>query len=460
MFGRGGNQAPPEAGPKIAPADVKSYASEPLYDSKVLRTLFLEFENPDWEKELGDFYHTDVDVPAKLTVDGKVYPDVGVHFRGMSSFMMVPEGRKRSLNLSMNFAHEDQRLYGYRTLNLLNANGDPTFLRAVLYTQIAREYIPAPKANHMRVVINGESWGVYMNTQQYNSEFTTEWFKSAKGTRWKVPGSPGGRGGLAYLGEDPAAYKRLYEIKTKDDPKAWTAMINLCRVLDQTPPDKLEAALKPILDIDGTLKFLALDKTFINNDGYWIRASDYSIYLDEKGLFHMIPHDTNETFEAPEGMGRGGRGGPGRGPGGPPPPGFGPPPGGFGPPQGPPREEKADLDPFAGSDDPNKPLISKLLAAPELRARYLGYMKGMAETWLDWKKLGPIAEQYHAQIAAVVKTDTRKLDSTEAFDKSVTEDVTGQGFGPPGARMSLKSFAEKRREYLLNLPEIQQATRR
>ena len=62
-------------------------------------------------------------------LDGVTYRDVGVHFRGMSSFMMVPEGSKRSLNLSIDYVHETQRLLGYRTLNLLNANGDPTFLR-------------------------------------------------------------------------------------------------------------------------------------------------------------------------------------------------------------------------------------------------------------------------------------------------------------------------------------------
>ena len=62
-----------------------------------LRTLFFEFEDDDWEKELADFYHTDVDVPSKLTVDGKVYRDVGVHFRGQSSYMSVPEGYKRSI---------------------------------------------------------------------------------------------------------------------------------------------------------------------------------------------------------------------------------------------------------------------------------------------------------------------------------------------------------------------------
>jgi len=55
-----------------------------------------------------------------------------------------------ALNLSLDFAHLDQRLAGYRTLNLLNSIGDPTFVRTVLYLQIARDYIPAPKANYRR----------------------------------------------------------------------------------------------------------------------------------------------------------------------------------------------------------------------------------------------------------------------------------------------------------------------
>jgi spore coat protein CotH len=462
-FGPGGNPEPPAPGPKLSPADVKQSSDEPLYDITVLRTLFLEFESADWEKELADFYDTDVEVPARLTVDGKHYPDIGVRFRGASSFMMVPEGRKRSFNLSMNFVHEGQRLGGYRTLNLLNANQDPTFLRTVLFHQIARQYIPAPKANHVRVVINGESWGIYVNAQQFNSEFTKEWFSSTKGRRWKVPGSPGGRGGLAYVGDDAATYKRLYEIKTKNEPKAWADLIRLCKVLNETPPEKLEAALEPLLDIDGVLKFLALDKTFINNDGYWTRASDYSIYQDEKGRFHVIPHDANETFQPAE---RGGRGfalrsGPPKRPG---PDGF-PGPGGRGPggafpiPGGPPGEQKVDLDPFEGADDANKPLLSKLLAVPALRARYLSYMKNMAETWLDWNRLEPLIAQYQALIAPDVRRDTRKLGSNEAFTQAVRENIPGQGFGPFGPAMGLKVFAERRREYLLNHTEVRKAPR-
>ena len=322
-FGRPGqSEEPAQPGLKISPAEVKSYPGVPAYDPLTVRTFFLEFENADWEKELAAFNNTDVEVPAKLVVDGKEYAEVGVHFRGQSSYMMVPEGRKRSLNLSLDWVHEDQSLGGYRTFNLLNAHGDPTFLRAVLYLEVAREYIPAPKANLVRVVINGENWGIYVSTQQFNKDFVNDWFETTKGARWKVPGSPNGRAGLEYLGEEVEAYRRLYEIKTKDNEESWAALIRLCKVLNQTPPDELEQALSPILDIDGTLKFLALENVMVNSDGYWTRASDYSIYLDRNGQFHIIPYDANETFSAGggPGFGPGGGGRPGFGGGG---PGFG-----------------------------------------------------------------------------------------------------------------------------------------
>jgi hypothetical protein len=296
-------------------------------------------------------------------------------------------------------------------------------MRTALFHYVARQYIPAPKVNWVRLVINGESWGIYPNAQQINGDLTKEWWKGTKDVRWKVGGSPMGRGGLAYLGDDPASYKGIYDIKTKDTPESWTALINLCKVLNQTPPAELEKALAPILDIEGALKFLALDKALMNADGFWSRASDYTLYRDAQGKFHLIPWDANETFREPERMGRGGGGN---------------------------IPADATLDIFAGADDPNKALLTKLLAVPALRARYVGYVKDIAEKLLDWNKLGPLVDQWQSLIAADVKTDNRKLASTEAFTKSVTQDAFERGFGPTGPpSMSLKSFVEQRRAYLL-----------
>jgi hypothetical protein len=107
------------------------------------------------------------------------------------------------------------------------------------------------------------------------------------------------------------------------------------------------------------------------------------------------------------------------------------------------------------ANDPSKPLLSKMLAVPSLRERYLGHVREIAEKWLDWNRLGPLAKQYQAVIADAVKADTRKLDSMEAFFSGVDGDTqTGAGGPGRGPRTSLKSFAEKRRAFLLNHAEV------
>jgi hypothetical protein len=414
MRGRGGRGfgqqlGPAEPGVRVAKSDVTpAPASVTFYDPSVLRTLFIDFADQDWEDQMEAFKETDVEVPATLTVDGVRYADVDFSFRGASSFMMVPEGRKRSLNVTLDNVKTDQSISGYNSLNLLNSHTDPTFLRSVLYLQAARDYLPAAKANWVRVVINGENWGVYVNVQQVDKPFLAEWFKTKNGTRWKVPGSPNGRGGLEYLGAGIDAYKQVYEIKGTDDPKAWAALVELTRVLNQTPPESLEQALAPMLDVDNVLRFLAVEAALVNNDGYWVRASDYNIYLDTKGRFHVIPHDTNETFPV-RGGGFGGRG-------------FG-------------RGGDASLDPLTGLNDTSKPLRSKLLAVPALRARYLTYVRQIATKWLDWTVLQPNVTRAQALLAAAVKADTKRLDDYAAFEEGAT---------------ALKTFADERRQYLLS----------
>ena len=287
---------------------------------------------------------------------------------------------------------------GYKTINLLNSHEDPTFLHTVLYSEIARKYLPAPKANFVKLAINGQSWGIYINAQQFNQDFLAENYSSTKGARWKVQGSPMGRGGLEYLGEQTENYRARYLLKTADREKDWKRLIKLCKTLNETPLENLEVALTPMLDLDETLWFLALDNALINSDGYWIRASDYSIYCDEKGIFHMIPHDMNEAFQPPMGPGMGGPGGrPGwhgdTGPGGPGPgrPGHGGPSGlppamGEGPGPGRPGGPgggRVDLDPLVGLSDVTKPLRSRLLAVPQLR-------KNIWNTFELWRRLHSI----------------------------------------------------------------------
>ncbi len=283
---------PVKPGERVSPADVATSGNQPLYESNELRTLFLDFEDAGWEKELADFARTDVLVPARVSVDGRSLAGVGVRFHDRSVPTFYSAGYKRSLDLTLDYTAAGQSLGGQRELRLLDARTDPTFLRTMLYSRVAREYGPAPRTGFVRVVINGEDWGVYVNVQPFDENFIQEYFHTAAGARWIA--GPGGN--LAYLGDKPEAYRRSYRLLSPDDPAAWAALMKFCQVLKEAPPGELRAALEPLLDIDSTLMFFALENTLLNQDGYGSDTGAYGLYLDANGRFHLIPQDAGESF--------------------------------------------------------------------------------------------------------------------------------------------------------------------
>ncbi|MGA1842888.1 MAG: CotH kinase family protein, partial [bacterium] len=175
--------------------DIPAFSSGGLYDETILRTIYLEFSQEDWWQQLEANYYTEENILADLTMDGNTYHGVGVRFKGMTSYMMAANSQKKSFNIEIDETDPDQRLMGYKTLNLNNSSLDPSFIREVLYFNIFRKYAPCPQANFVKLVINGENWGIYVNAQQQNSDLIEEWFGDNDGDRWKV-GMGGAQGGF------------------------------------------------------------------------------------------------------------------------------------------------------------------------------------------------------------------------------------------------------------------------
>ncbi len=410
-----------------ASRDAKPEGSPSLYNSDTLRTFYLRFHDEDWYEQMNAFYRTDVEVPAELVVDGKVYPNVGVHFRGSSSYFTV-ESEKKSFNIAVDYGTDGQRLDGYKTLNLLNGHVDASFLREVLYNRIARDYIPAMKSNFVKLVINGENWGIYINLQQYNKDFLAEWFDTKAGVRWKV--GPGG-GALVYSGDNLQAYQENYQLKTKNADDSWKSLIALCQILDSGTPDTvLDERFALVFNIDGALWQLAIANVFMDDDSYIHKGGDYAIYQDITGRFHLISHDNNESFRFARG---GGRGGPG---------------GGW---------TWGDIDggmvsPVTHQNNPARPVINRLLSHPHWRARYIAHVRTVIEEWLDWEVIQPVVTEYHELIDAAVREDDKKLYAYQDFENALSsgEENGFAGRGTP----SIKTFVTQRRNYLLNHPEL------
>ena len=402
---------------RLEPGNDKDLGTK-LYDEGTLRTLFINFKDNEWKEEMEVFYRTDVAVPADLVVNGKLYKDVGLKYRGNSSFRSVSPDLKRSMNLYIDHKHSDQKLLGYKTLNLLNANSDPTFMREVIYSHVARNYIPAFKGNFIKVVINGESWGLYSHIQQYNKDFLEDNFGTRAGTRWKIGAGGGGSGNLRYPGDKKEDYNGFQQ-RTEGKEEAWKELEQFTKLLDETPVEELAEKLNGRFDLDSAMWSLALECVF-QDEGYFTRGSDYNLYLDPKGRFHLLQHDGNEVMNIP--------GGPGM-------------PSGLSGPK---------LEPFYNADNPDRPLMYKLFQVPHFKARYRHHLKTITQEWITWDKIGPLVEGYAALIREEIKKDVRKHSSYDAFEKGLIQ-TSSDG---RRTKLGLRPFTEGRREFLLNHPEV------
>ncbi len=370
-----------------------------------------------------------------MTVDGVIYEGVGVRFRGNTSYMMNQNSQKKSFNIEVDYTVEDQRLMGYKTLNLINCMEDPTFMREVLYSNTCRRQIPSAKANFVKLVINDENWGVYANIQQLNSEFIEDWFPSNDGTRWRaegnmgggqtpgarvaavVPGSvqaePGGGGGggggmfdgtaaLTWQGDDAAAYEAVYELKGTNQEDPWTSLINTCDVLNNTPLEQLPDVLDEVLNVDRALWLCAFEIIFHDDDGYiYKRGSDYYLYYEpETGRIHLIQYDGNSCMRS---------------------------------------SGTAGWSLYYRSDDSQVPLMYRLMAINQYKQRYLAHVRTILDSYLTEDDLWLKIDEYRALIEQEVQLDNKKLYTTQAFISGVSE---------------LKNFIQTRRNFLLSNRDV------
>ena len=72
-------------------------ASTGLYDESQLRTLQLWFAQSNYWQLMKNNYSSGTDIPATLIVDGDTFPNVGVRFKGQTSYSQTQNSEKKSL---------------------------------------------------------------------------------------------------------------------------------------------------------------------------------------------------------------------------------------------------------------------------------------------------------------------------------------------------------------------------
>jgi len=391
-------------------------APEGMYDKNVIRKVYLDFTQSDYWEQLEDNYESETEIPASMTIDGIVYDSVGVRFRGNTSYTMIGDSPKKSFAISTDLIHEDQLVMGFKNFKFNNAHQDASFMREVLYCQMASRHTPIAKANYIELYLNDEYWGLYPNIQSVDKIFLEGYFLSNDGARFRATteetgpggggGGPGwgdGTAGMNYLGGDTSTYQEYYDLKSSDIDDSWQKLVAACEALSTTTVSTMDA-VRAKIDIDKALWFLAVENVFADDDSYIMKGKmDYYVYYEpETDRTTPLEYDGNSSFLS---------------------------------------NAATSWGPFKNVTNANYPLLNKLLNIPEWRQRYLAHYRTILNETFTTDNANALIDSLNAQINAKVSSDPKKLYTYNQY----TNGIAG-----------LKTFVANRRTFLLNNTEVAQ----
>ncbi|WP_397363144.1 CotH kinase family protein [Olleya sp. R77988] len=392
---------------------VKAFAQD-LYDINTIQTIEIVFAESNWDalldaEKAGDNNYTEA---VSVTINGTVYNQVGVKYKGNSSYNA--NQTKNPFHIELD-TYVDQDHQGYKDIKLANVMFDPSFVRETVAYNIVNQYMDAPQANYANVYVNGVLMGLYTNTEAITKTFVNKHFNSNDNAFFSCS-PPDGAGpqstnlpNLAYLGTSSTSYEDAYEIKSDDDTDPtvavahWDDLIELTNILDTDI-----ANIETVLDVDKALWMLAFDNVLVNLDSYIGQfKQNYYLYKDDNGRFNSIVWDLNMSFGT-FGMTGATGGGPG--------------PGGGGNLNS--TTAKAQLDHLLHDTDSNFPLLSKLLAVPTYKKMYLAHYKTILTENISNSNYLTLANDYQAIIATAVTADTNKFYTDAQFTGNINTDYS------------------------------------
>lgn len=225
---------------------------------------------------------------------------MGVRFKGNST-LAFSTGQTLKLPLKLDFdqfedAHPetlDQRFYGFKQLSTVNQIADQSFLRQKLTADLFRAAgVPSPQTAFYRLYLDlgGDAaptyLGLYTVTEVPRAPLLRAQFEDPDGHLYKCDGS-----GARFAEFHPDSFHR----KTHEESDDYSDVEAFIDALNARPDDTAawRAALEATFDMDGFLRFLALNQAIVSWDTYGGLAHNYFLYGDpgDGGRLAWLPWD-------------------------------------------------------------------------------------------------------------------------------------------------------------------------
>ena len=312
--------------PKVEKADIGAK----VFDQDQVQSYYLTLSEAEYAR-LTDLHtlllnpytvNEDRYVQAALRVGDVELPAIGIRYKGNYSiwgcvdfatgqrvkrvepfFGNVDVCQRFSLKLDINRYDDSLRVDGLKKLNLHAMAADASKMRERLGYSLFRDSgLPAPRAAHARVYINGVYQGLFVAVEEVDGRFTANRFPEAGDGNlyrdvWPTPEL------------DTSTVQKA--LRTNDDPNVMNVSDFLAMrdaVAASTDAD-FASRLAPFVDFDQLARYIVVDRAIANFDGplafyfgigWGPSNANYYWYDVGGGRFTLIPWDFDKTFLYPE----------------------------------------------------------------------------------------------------------------------------------------------------------------
>ena len=327
----------------------------PFYPDRVVEVRLVTADE-NWESML-ETPMAEEYFRADFWYDGELIPDVAVRTKGNSSLMTTAnsDSIRYSLKVDLNFFNSARNLDGVKKVVFNNGFSDPTFMREMLAYEIYAEMgIPTPRTAFVDLWMNDTHLGLYTMVEAIDKNFISNHFTDNTGNLYK-PEMPaaylnwteedyekqlartggtggeevdpmdinlgGGRlsdilaaleaeedeepgesqgifgfgGGAGMAGLTRGDYLESMGLKTNENKSDHGNLFRFLDVLNNEPDETFAEEIEKVLDVDETLRYLAVSALVVHLDNYIAMGHNYYLY-DNNGKFVILPWDLNMAF--------------------------------------------------------------------------------------------------------------------------------------------------------------------
>lgn len=337
-------------------------------------------------------------VPADVYYQDTQWYRVGIRFKGNSSLQSSWQAGILKLSFKLDFDQfeddypqiDNQRFYGFKKFSLKNNFDDESLLREKVASDVFKKAgLAVSNTGFYTLYVdhgNGpEYFGLYTLVEEIDDTLIETQFTSDDGNLYKPED-----GGASFV--EGSFNEENFEKKTNEDDEDWSDIIALFDALHDdtatTAPATWRENLEAVFDVDGFLKYLAVNGIIQNWDTYGRMTHNYYLYNNpETSKLTWIPWDNNEALQD------GKQGG------------------------------ALSLD-FSNLDSSSWPLISKLYADDVYKTRYNDYVLAVIGDSFNTNSMQAAYDSYSALIEPYATTEISGysyLESSNDFYNAVEQ---------------------------------------